>query len=241
MVWMGIIGLVECRRLRLPRQYALSFLALMVVGIGSVLFHGTLAYSAQLADELPMILGGLVFFYQMWELVRSKTKLSFMFIPEWITITALIGYAALTSLLMAVWTASPLPMNISYMLLVFFIIGASVKLYRDAEQPLMRRLFELSLICFFFACACWMTEKYFCQAGMPVTQYLHAVWHLGAGFGTYSFLQWTTYMKAHSLKWNPQIGMSGLLPVVVANHKKSSASPSPYSGPNTRARAKLSL
>lgn len=241
MIWMGIIGLVECRRLHLPRQYALSFFALLIVGIGSVLFHSTLVYSAQLADELPMILGSLIFFYQMWELVKSKTKRGILFIPEWMTITLLVGYGVLTSLLMAIWTASPLPMNISYMGMVFFIIAASVKLYREAEQPLMRRLFELSLLCFFFACGCWMTEKYFCHAGMPVTQYLHAVWHLGAGFGTYAFLQWTTYMKAHSLKWDPQIGMLGLLPVVVTDTKKTSHTAPLYAGPNTRARAKLSL
>jgi len=238
MIWMGLIGIIECRRLKLARQYWLSFFALMVVGIGSVLFHGTLAYSAQLADELPMILGSLVFVYQMFDLLGSKTKRGRFWIPEWVTVSVLVGYAALTSLLMALWTHSPLPMNISYMLMVFFIIASSVKLYRDAEQPLMRRIFELSLICYFFACGCWMTEKYFCEAGMPVTQYLHAVWHLGAGFGTYAFLQWTTYVKAHSLKYNPQMGFSGLLPVVTADLASAKASAA-YSGPNTRSRAKL--
>jgi len=219
MIWMGLIGVIECRRLQLPRQYALSFFALLIVGVGSVLFHSTLSYSAQLADELPMILGSLVFFYQMWELVTSKTKRGRFYIPEWMTVSLLVGYGALTTLLMAIWTASPLPMNISYTAMVLFIIVAAVRLYRDAEQPMMRRMFELSLLCYFFACGCWLTEKYFCQAGMPVTQYLHAVWHLSAGFGTYAFLQWTTYMKVHSLKWNPSVGMSGMLPVVVAHEK----------------------
>jgi len=235
MIWMGFVGMMECRRLRLERQYGLSFFALMVVGIGSVLFHGTLDYSAQLADELPMILGSLVFFYVMYDLVM-KSKNGRFWVPEWVTVSLLVGYGALTTLLMALWTHSALPMNISYVCMVVFIILSSVKLYRDAKQPIMRRVFELSLLCFFFACACWLTEKYFCEAGMPVTQYLHAVWHLGAGFGTYAFLQWATYMKAHDLKYNPQIGFRGILPVVVADLKVKPG----YNSPNTRSKAKLS-
>jgi dihydroceramidase len=236
MIWMGLVGMIECRRLRLPKQYGLSFFALFVVGIGSVLFHSTLAYSAQLADELPMILGSLVFVYLMYDLV-VKSKKSKYWLPEWMTVSVLVGYAIVTSILMALWTHSPLPMNISYMLMVVFIILSSIKLYREAKQPIMKRAFELSLMTFVFACACWMTEKYFCEAGMPVTQYLHAVWHLGAGFGTYSFLQWTTYMKAHDLKYNPQVEFRGILPIVTADLKDKAG----YAGPNTRSRSKVSL
>jgi len=260
MIWMGLVGMIECRRLGLQRQFTLSFFALMVVGIGSVLFHGTLAYSAQLADELPMILGSLVFVYQMWDLLVTQKLQRWNFcIPEWMTVSLLVGYGALTTLMMAMWTHSPLPMNLSYMFMVVFIIAASVKLYRDSTHSMTRRFFELALVCYLFACGCWMTEKYFCEQGMPVTQYLHAMWHLGAGFGTYTFLQWTSFLKAHSLKYNPQVAFRSLLPVVVMgpNTPHTQARESKTNGlkraeetsvltplrplPNTRARAKTSL
>ena len=41
----------------LPKQFIISFFIIGLVGIGSSLFHGTLKYSMQLADELPMIYG----------------------------------------------------------------------------------------------------------------------------------------------------------------------------------------
>jgi dihydroceramidase len=239
MVWFGLIGMIEARRMGLTGSPALSFFALMVVGIGSVLFHGTLHYSAQLADELPMILGALVFVYQMWDILKHRNvRLRKLWFPEWLTISLLIGYGVLTTLFMALWTHSPLPMNISYVLMVLFIIFSSIQMYRTAEQSLMKRTFEISLICYVFGCGCWLVEKHYCQGGMPVTQYLHAVWHLGAGFGTYAFLQWTTYLKAHALKYNPQLAFQGILPIVSLPSKEPL---SPYNGPNTRSRSKKSV
>jgi len=237
MIWMGLIGMIESRRIGLPRHFALSFFALMIVGIGSVMFHASLVYSAQLADELPMILGSLVFVYMMRDIVFPSTNGRF-WMPEWMTAAMLIGYGVLTSLFMALWTHSPLPMNISYMLVVFFIIFAAIKTYRSATQPISRRIFELAIASYFFGSGCWLVEKYFCEAAMPISQYLHAVWHLTAGFGTYAFLQWTTYVKAHALHIHPRLAIRALLPMVTADVAKQKAA---YTGPITRSQVKQSM
>lgn len=50
-------GYRNYKNVGLPKRFIVSFLILGLVGIGSALFHGTLKYSMQLADELPMIYG----------------------------------------------------------------------------------------------------------------------------------------------------------------------------------------
>jgi dihydroceramidase len=50
-------GYHNYKAVKLPKRFITSFFILGLVGIGSALFHGTLKYSMQLADELPMIYG----------------------------------------------------------------------------------------------------------------------------------------------------------------------------------------
>ena len=50
-----VAGFHFARRDALERRYLVSHLALLGVGLGSVLFHGTLRFGGQLMDEIPMI------------------------------------------------------------------------------------------------------------------------------------------------------------------------------------------
>ncbi len=54
---MGLIGAVQCHRIRshLPLRYAFLFLWMALIGVGSLMFHATLKYSMQLLDEIPML------------------------------------------------------------------------------------------------------------------------------------------------------------------------------------------
>lgn len=52
---LAFFGVVHTWRQGLPLNHTVSFLLFALVGIGSFAFHASLLYSAQLADELPMI------------------------------------------------------------------------------------------------------------------------------------------------------------------------------------------
>jgi len=53
---LACFGAYLVRRESLPSRYFWGYIGLGIVGLGSFAFHATLLYSAQLADELPMIL-----------------------------------------------------------------------------------------------------------------------------------------------------------------------------------------
>ncbi len=51
------------RRQGLETRFLVTELAVVVIGLGSALFHGTLTFYGQLADELPMLYGAFVWVY----------------------------------------------------------------------------------------------------------------------------------------------------------------------------------
>ncbi|GJJ15660.1 hypothetical protein Clacol_009938 [Clathrus columnatus] len=51
---LGLYGYIRCKQQSLPALYSTNYLGLLMVGIGSAAFHGSLLYEAQLADELPI-------------------------------------------------------------------------------------------------------------------------------------------------------------------------------------------
>lgn len=63
MIVLALWGLYQCRKAKLEGRIVFSFYSLLLVGIGSWCFHGSLLYSMQLLDEMPMIYGTCVFLY----------------------------------------------------------------------------------------------------------------------------------------------------------------------------------
>jgi len=56
MILPALVGLWNWHKFHLEMRYLMAYLALLLVGVGSLLFHGTLLYSMQLLDELPMLI-----------------------------------------------------------------------------------------------------------------------------------------------------------------------------------------
>ncbi|KAK2750830.1 hypothetical protein FQN55_001842 [Onygenales sp. PD_40] len=54
-LWLGIKGILSCRKNGHDSIFSVAFLGYLVVGFGSFLFHSTLKYPMQLVDELSMI------------------------------------------------------------------------------------------------------------------------------------------------------------------------------------------
>ena len=54
-ILLGLYGAYISLSSGLPKRYALSYLGLTLIGIGSTGFHASLRWDWQLMDELPMV------------------------------------------------------------------------------------------------------------------------------------------------------------------------------------------
>ncbi|KAF8167377.1 ceramidase [Crassisporium funariophilum] len=66
-VALALCGYLEATREGLPKRYGLGYAGVALVGIGSFFFHATLLFTAQLADELPMIYVGSMSLFLLFD------------------------------------------------------------------------------------------------------------------------------------------------------------------------------
>ena len=64
-------------------------------------------------------------------------------------------------------------------------------------------LMELSLCAYFFGLLLWVCERSFCPAVQPLQ--LHALWHLFAGFGTYTLNLYWVFQRWGYLQRKPEV------------------------------------
>jgi len=70
---LGLVGLYLSLRERIEKRFAVLYAGIIVVGLGSVAFHGALLLEYQLLDELPMIWSVLTWVY-IYRTMQSPRK-----------------------------------------------------------------------------------------------------------------------------------------------------------------------
>jgi len=64
----ALAGVLQVQRRHLEFRFGLFHGSIILVGLGSVAFHGTLNYFGQMGDELPMIWTMLIWWYIMFQM-----------------------------------------------------------------------------------------------------------------------------------------------------------------------------
>lgn len=197
LVLCGFYGIWRHQRTQygLEGRFWFSFFAFVGVGAGSMLFHATLWRIGQVLDEIPMVWGNSAFIYCCITMEDKPGE----------SRPVVAGVTSLVTLIITVfYFANPdahAPFLLSYGLGVLSLVVLSfrMKALPKGCPPLM----ELSLCSYFFGLLLWVTERTFCSVVQPFQ--LHALWHLFAGFGTYTLnLYWVIHRWDH-LQRKPQV------------------------------------
>ncbi|RKO92614.1 ceramidase, partial [Blyttiomyces helicus] len=199
-----LIGLVSVWKTHAEARFAVAYVALMLTGVGSFLFHGTLLYSAQLLDELPMVFGGCVSVYvqlQMWGTPRHR--------PLTVALLALYG---LSTALIYLYLRAPIFFQSSFGILTFFQVllnGVNVA-WAAAAYPAHKRTlwggFAAGVGAFLAAYALWTLDQKLCPTlqstravlGYPLSPLLelHAWWHVLTAFAGYVAVSGAQFARA---------------------------------------------
>jgi len=189
LVFYGVFGVYIARKYQLERSVMLSNFTLILVGIGSTLFHATLLYEYQLTDELPMIYGDIALCYLVFaDHIRKPT---FTKILPFI----LLSFAGLISFFMYLDPNNPLFLQVGYVCQVVIITAKSAEV--AYKNPGTRSLFWLALTAYVSASVCWLLDRFLCYYVQPFQ--LHSMWHALAAYGTYMFIVFATYHRLHNI------------------------------------------
>ncbi|CAH1245374.1 ACER3 [Branchiostoma lanceolatum] len=201
-----ILAGIKAYQEKLETRFVVSFLSILVVGIGSWCFHMTLLYEMQLFDELPMIWGSCIF---VFDLFHSFTPPKYQNLPM---ILCLVLYSFIIT---AVYISikNPIFHETAYAVLVFTLFFKSLDMLRRPNSS--RALFFTALATYGTGFIIWNIDNFFCHnirefrgtltsPWRPLTQ-LHAWWHLLAGLGTYIHVLyrplWESHITMYQKKW----------------------------------------
>ncbi|CEO95869.1 Alkaline ceramidase [Plasmodiophora brassicae] len=223
---MGVIGLIETRRYASrERRFALAFSAIIMVGIGSTVFHATLRRGAQMLDELPMLLANFVFVFMLIER-HADRKIPWLPGALWLSALALTCIYLFSDqywIFLLAYSA-----QVTYIFLRSCVVAR--RLSREEVTPGARvalTMFMLAGLTYFTGFGLWVVDQLMCQHVQSF--HLHSFWHVLAGFGTSSWIQFQLAVrgvacrKAVSMRFLPS-GQNPILPQVVFGRPVKSSS-----------------
>lgn len=163
------------------KRFKIAFSSLILVGIGSALFHGTLKWFTQLCDEISMFIGSITVLYILIEHRNIKPK--YHYLPHILTLVTVIFswlyiQFRLVILFQTVW--------ISITIIIFIMFYKLVKPFGTIKK----RCYFNILIIFGISALCWLADYMLCYH-LPIIQVvqLHSfAWHLGTAYVSYSIM-----------------------------------------------------
>ncbi|EGD76112.1 phytoceramidase [Salpingoeca rosetta] len=167
----GLYGAMHWRSIGHEPRFMALWASIICVGIGSALFHGTLLFSMQMMDELPMVYAMLVWLY-IWienetETPRKKYLPAFLaaYGVFWTFVHTYLGFATI--------------FQIHFGLLVVAGYTFVGRFAFKTQDPRIKWFSVLYVAPFVLAFALWSTERIFCSSVRPFQ--FHAWWHVLSG------------------------------------------------------------
>ncbi|KIP11150.1 hypothetical protein PHLGIDRAFT_125047 [Phlebiopsis gigantea 11061_1 CR5-6] len=196
-------GMYIAQRAQLPARYLIGWTGFALVGLGSFIFHATLLYEAQLADELPMVYVAsfccaILFDSKPGHGVNNdRTKGIF---------ALLLAFNALFTWAYAIYR-NPVFHQVVFATVMFTNIFRTTYILRtspyqqripDHDKKTVTHLFALGAATFLFGFLVWNLDNIFCHnitgwkhsLGWPGAFLLegHSWWHILTATGTYLML-----------------------------------------------------
>jgi dihydroceramidase len=214
------------------RRYKVAFFAVVIVGIGSICFHGTLQKFSQALDEVPMLYSALSFLFitlcQRYPMKENTRR---------ILATVLFCHAAITTYLVTAFegTWQFIFFHISFGTAQIFAFYQMFHIYRGLKRKGSKGryigIFEEGLVYYFCSFACWLTDMLGCEylnpwydtAVVPFNPQFHAWWHLLISMGLYNLSLFTLFHRVatkYSEKHPRVVYLLWIVPVIKIDESK---------------------
>ncbi|KAI5897969.1 alkaline phytoceramidase [Schizophyllum commune H4-8] len=199
-IFLAVYGASIAIRERLPHRFLIGYCGVAMVGIGSFIFHSTLLWEAQLADELPMI---YVASYSVWSLgddqhgfnantprirLQSLALVAFDVLFTW-------GYYLYRNPVYHQVVFATLMIIVGYRTAYLLYWSPRSPQIPDKKKKVITRIYLTGVLQFLFGFFVWNLDNIFCgtltkwkfNIGWPLAFLLegHSWWHVFTALGTY--------------------------------------------------------
>ena len=206
--------------------------ALVVNGVGSVLFHATLKRGFKFIDEIPMVImmayGNTILFDELFYKfiktpgsVLSEKKGYTTLVPHHRYLYAILSnsitlffniYLTFTIALDAT-NSNPGIFRLLFSLpYAFLLIGLLIVWFNqnkwNNESKDEKEIFSLvwfSIVFGFIGFFSWMSDTYLCIHPFVSYLYLHCIWHISISYTTYCMITLISFIKAHNRGYHVRV------------------------------------
>lgn len=212
MVIPPLYGIYECKRQGFERRFMFCHFMLLLVGIGSSMFHMTLKYEMQLLDELPMVWGSIVMIYCLLQ-TRADP------VDKGLPYAIMLFTYGLVFTIVYIAFKNPLIMQVMYGILVAVMILVDIRslIGTKLNSPVVK-VYVAGIALYGGGFILWNIDNQFCSGikhlrgglspnAQPFTQ-LHGWWHLAAGYATYMHTVYCIHQRAQFMKRPTQFSTS---------------------------------
>jgi len=190
------------------RFYVVNFLV-GLVGIGSAAFHGTLLYTGQIMDELPMVYASLSLLYAVLEMEADKKPVYRYLAP------VILGYGAMFT---AVYLYLP---SFFIFFLVGYIFGILTLVYQCSiifRRPTTlshQKVFIVSAVGLYIGgwLCFWIPEILFCDQLQALN--FHAWWHVTSTLGAFVMVVFATFQRELHRGRRPQLNYNKFIGIPI--------------------------
>lgn len=218
----GCIGAYLKLKEKLEFRFVILDFYILSIGLGSAMFHATLLFHSQLADELPMVWEILHWTYVIREMYNTANSASGKLAKRLI-----IFGVAWTFVSPIIHRQHPVLFQLLFGCLQFFCLYSVTRMYKKCENVMSRRLYWAYLISGLVAFAFWLVDQSACSmlqgtfSGYSWWRYLgslHGYWHLLMAVHAYSGSLFSATIRLETLRCYPTFKwLWGVVPYVTKN------------------------
>ncbi len=173
---------------QVEKRFKFAALLMIIVGVGSLMFHGTLLYHFQLLDELPMLYLTCCMTYLTLEAFSDKKKYKYPFVPVLLLCV---------SILMSIAHVTIQSPELFFLVFASLLAPAVVFPFMNRTNKKFNRTMKKSCFCLVVAYIGWELDKSFCKNVQSF--HLHSVWHLLTAISGQFWVNSMMYLRCKSL------------------------------------------
>jgi len=193
--------------------FTIQYLSIVFVGIGSAMFHSTLRYAEQQLDEIPMMIGIIIWIY----IIYKKEWFKYIILQKYLYIF-LIKICILYSILHIKYSFVTI-FQFTFSILVALTAYRLYKYYKKIiNNDKLKNIIKLYFSTIILGTLCWLIDYHYCDLinKLPFNLQLHAWWHIFSGINVYLGPVFMQYIRAKEEHKTPKIEYNYLnIPYIV--------------------------
>jgi len=224
---LGLIGIYLTLRERVEKRYAVLYAGIVIVGLGSVAFHGTLLLEHQLFDELPMVWTTLAWVY-IYKTMQSPRKGT----PQDMVLAKRLAAFGVVWGMGAPWSHyyAPLAFQVLFVGMLLYTVYSAHTYWKICKNTTARKMYIFYNITLVLGATVWLLDTHACNSLHQIFgnywwhKYVgsfHGYWHLLMSINVYLGPLFAAVIRAQMLDIPASIEWwMGVVPFVKRANKR---------------------